>query len=51
MVNTPYLAIPGAISRAVSLFSYSVEQNTQETQMTMRMTEGVRTEKERLLAV
>ena len=28
--------------RAVSLFSWPVEQNVQDTQMTMRVTEGMR---------
>ena len=28
--------------RAVSLFSWPVEQNTQDTQMTTRVTEGMR---------
>ena len=31
--------------RAVSLFSWSVEQNVQDTQMTTRVTEGARRER------
>ena len=31
--------------RAVSLFSWSVEQNARDTQMTMRVTEGARHER------
>ena len=35
----------GARLRAVSLFSWSVEQNARDTQMTTRVTEGARRER------